>query len=238
MINIAIIEDEKKVRELIVSYMKRYSNGDTGKFSADEFDKAEPFVYNYKAGYDIIFMDIELPGINGMEASQLIRKADSEVMIIFVTNMAQFAVKGYEVEAFDFIVKPVLYAEFAMKMDRATKALGLRKGRNIWVATRSGRKAVNTEKLMYVEIMRHSITFHSEAGDFSCSGTLAGVKEMLSGLPFVLCNRCYLVNMRFVTEVTATDVVINGTRLAVSKTRRKEFLKEFNNYIAGGGTLY
>ena len=62
MINIAIVEDEKKARELLISYIGRYYGGDADKFCVKEFDRAEPFVYNYKADYDIIFIDIELPG--------------------------------------------------------------------------------------------------------------------------------------------------------------------------------
>ena len=135
------------------------------------------------------------------------------------------------------MVKPVTYAEFSMKMLRAVNRIRQREGRSIWVSTRSGKKAINTEKLMYVEVMKHSIIFHTEDVTTVCSGTLNGIKGALEGLPFVQCNRCYLVNMKYITEVNATEVVIMNERLVISKMRRKEFLQEFNRYIAGGGKL-
>lgn len=182
-------------------------------------------------------MDIDMPDLNGMDAVRKLREADREVMVIFVTNLAQYAVKGYEVDAFDFIVKPAVYPEFAMKIDRAVRGLELRRGKNIWISTRGGKKAINTNKLIYVEIMRHAITYHTEYGDVTGSGTLGGVCEMLEGMPFAQCNRCYLVNLRYVTEVTADALVAGGVRLAVSKTRKKEFMRIFNDYLAGGGDV-
>ena len=140
-------------------------------------------------------------------------------------------------DAFDFIVKPAVYPEFAMKIDRAVRGLELRRGKNIWISTRGGKKAINTNKLIYVEIMRHAIIYHTEYGDVTGSGTLGGVCEMLEGMPFAQCNRCYLVNLRYVTEVTADALVAGGVRLAVSKTRKKEFMRIFNDYLAGGGDV-
>ena len=117
------------------------------------------------------------------------------------------------------------------------RGLELGRGKNIWISTRGGKKAINTDKLIYVEIMRHAITYHTEYGDVTGSGTLGGVCEMLEGMPFAQCNRCYLVNLRYVTEVTADALVAGGVRLAVSKTRKKEFMRIFNDYLAGGGDV-
>ncbi len=71
---------------------------------------------HYRADYDIVFMDIELPGINGMEAAHRLREIDQQVILIFVTNMAQFAVKGYEVDALDYIIKPAQYGPLSIKL--------------------------------------------------------------------------------------------------------------------------
>ena len=237
MINVAVVEDEKNAAELLVSYFGKYGKEYGVDFRTVCFDNPVDFLTKYSAGYDMVMMDIEMPDMSGMETVRRLREADSEVMVIFVTNLAQYAVKGYEVDAFDFIVKPVIYAEFAMKLTRAVKNIRSRDSRDIWVSTRSGKKAVNTGKLIYVEIMRHEITYHTETGTVVGSGTLGGVSELLKGLSFAQCSRCYLVNLRYVTEVTADEVVVGGERLAIGKTRKKEFLKEFNNYLAGGGRV-
>lgn len=237
MINVAIVEDDKKAAERLSSFFSKYGAEHGIEFRTVHFESSVNFLSVYSCDYELIMMDIDMPEMNGMELVRRIRERDTEVMIIFVTNLAQYAVKGYEVDAFDFMVKPVTYAEFSMKMLRAVNRIRQREGRSIWVSTRSGKKAINTEKLMYVEVMKHSIIFHTEDVTTVCSGTLNGIKGALEGLPFVQCNRCYLVNMKYITEVNATEVVIMNERLVISKMRRKEFLQEFNSYIAGGGKL-
>ncbi len=126
-------------RNKLVSYIDRYYNSDKSKYSIALFDKCEPFVYNYKPECDVVFMDIGLPGISGMEAAAAIRKTDPVVVIIFVTSLAQYAVKGYEVSAFDFVVKPVGYAEFEMKFRRAELTVNSRKDCEIVVTERAER---------------------------------------------------------------------------------------------------
>ena len=150
MINVAIVEDEKKAAELLVSYFGKYGKEYGVDFRTVCFDNPVDFLTKYSAGYDMVMMDIEMPDIDGMATVRKLREVDSEVMVIFVTNLAQYAVKGYEVDAFDFIVKPVIYAEFAMKLTRAVKNIRSRDSRDIWVSTRSGKKAVNTGKKQYL----------------------------------------------------------------------------------------
>ena len=137
MINIAIVDDEEKERRLLTSYIERHFSNDKRRYNITLFDRAETFLYNYKSNFDVIFMDIELPGMNGMETSKKLRELDSVVTLIFVTNMAQFAVKGYEVQAMDFVVKPVSYYDFSLKMKRAECAISSREGADIVIDRKS-----------------------------------------------------------------------------------------------------
>ena len=118
MFKISIVEDDNNNCKTLVDALNNYMKKKNLDFQVNSFSNAENFISTYCNDVDIIFMDIELSGINGMEASKLIRKKDQKVIIVFITNMASFAIEGYQVNALDFILKPLKIATFDMKMDR------------------------------------------------------------------------------------------------------------------------
>src|SRR5699024_1579554 len=91
----------------------------------DTYQNAVVFLTNYQARFDVIFMDIEMPYINGMEGACKLREIDKATLLIFTTNLGHMAVKGYEVEAFDFVVKPLHYESLRLKLNRAVARLAL-----------------------------------------------------------------------------------------------------------------
>lgn len=122
MVKAAIVEDETSYAEELSSFFKRYMITNNHSFQVTIFTTADKFLANYKVGeFDIIFMDIEMPGTNGMEAAKILQKKDSEVILFFVTNLSQYALESYEVQAFNFMVKPIQYGDFALKMGRAIR---------------------------------------------------------------------------------------------------------------------
>ena len=151
-----------------------------------------------------------------------------------VTNLAQYAINGYDVHAFDFIVKPVGYYAFAMKLRRAFECLDSACKRKIWVTTRQGTKQIDAEKLKYVDVMQHTLVFHMTDETVSATGTLKSVQTSLAGLPFVLCNRCYLVNLHYVTQVNGNTVTVGGEQLQISVPKKKEFMLALNKFLAVG----
>ena len=112
MRNIAIVDDDENIRQQLQSYLKKYTENFGEDFVVSEFSIPEAFLTNYKSNYDVVFMDIDMPGMNGLQAAKRLRELDEKVVLIFVTNLAQYAIKGYEVAATDFVVKPVEYSKF------------------------------------------------------------------------------------------------------------------------------
>lgn len=103
MLNIAVVEDEINVSKQIESYINSFANEHRIEISITVYNNANDFLSYYKNNFDLVFMDIELPGINGMDATIKLREKDKNVMIVFVTNLMQYAVNGYSVNAYDFI---------------------------------------------------------------------------------------------------------------------------------------
>lgn len=109
MIRVAIVEDEEAVREQLLGYVQRYTRQYGTTFEVRTFSDGVEILEGYRPVYDLILLDVEMKHLDGMETAQRIRALDSDVMIVFITNMAQYAIKGYAVGALDYVLKPVPY---------------------------------------------------------------------------------------------------------------------------------
>lgn len=234
MIRIAIVEDNVKEQEITISFINKFCKQKEVEVSVSTFCDGVQFLNNY-APFDIVLMDVELPNMDGMTCAHNLRNIDKNVMIVFITNLAQYAVSGYEVGAFDFLVKPVSYYNFVLKFTRIFAHLEMRRPVEIWVNSRTGKTLVKAEQITYVEVRNHTLTFHTLTGEVNGSGSLKSIMDTLSGLSFALCNQCYLVNLKYVMEIDGDKVVVNGETLKISAPKRKEFLLALNTYLGSGG---
>lgn len=225
------MEDEKTAADLLLSYFDTYTQNKGEKFHTVWFDNPVNFLTYYKPNYDLVLMDIELPDINGMDTSRKLRQIDKLVTLIFVTNMSQFAVTGYEVDAFDYIVKPVSYYDFALKLERAIERIKSRTEQKIQIVVDDLIKCITTSELKYVEVMNHKLIFHTKTGDYVGTGTLKELEKRLVNSDFARCNNCYLVNLRYVTGISGFTVIVDGEELQISHPKRKEFKRALNDYL-------
>lgn len=233
---IAIVEDDEEAAERLTRYLERFGNENSLKFKVVCYRNATAFSVN-SCQYDVIFMDIILPDGNGMEIVRELRTRDKDTLVIFVTNMVEYAVQGYEVRAFDFIVKPINYYNFSLKISDVLAHLQINSDDEIWINIKNERRKLIISRIKYVDIMNHYLTYHTLDGDFSTFGSIADVRKTLDKPCFALCNRCYLVNLKYVTALKVNSVVVDGDILQISRNKRAEFLKALNDYIAEGGTV-
>ena len=234
MINVAIVEDIKVESYLLKSMLEEYSKTTDTSFSINVYNDISAFLANNN-NLDIVFLDIELGDGNGMDLAKKIRETDKRIMIIFVTNMAQYAVKGYEVRAFDFIVKPVVYENFKVKLTSALRCLQQKKDVSILISNKDGKIHIKSSNIKFVEVVQHTLMYHLADGSvISASGQLNNVEKELSGAPFALCNRCYLVNLKYVTAVSGYDCYLGKDKLLISRMKRSSFIRALNDYLAEG----
>lgn len=238
IINVAVVEDDDLEFKAIFEQIKKFvsEENDVIDINITRFTSASLLLVGYKPVYDIIFMDIGLPGLNGFEASKQLREFDNEVILIFVTSMARFAVSGYEVGAFDFIVKPVQYANIRLKLIRALNRLKTKKDYAvIKIKTKGGVYSVNVNSIKYVEVMNRNLVYHTQEGDIETIGVLKNAEGELPCDMFARCNNCYLVNLKYVKSVKDFTVIVDDKELSVSRSRKKEFLQMLGSYIGKGG---
>ena len=157
MLRVALVEDSQEEADALVGHLERYGRARNVRMTVARFSNAMEFI---DAGqvFDLVFLDIDLPGINGMELAGLIRTYDTEVAIIFVTNLAQFAVRGYEVNALDFVLKPVSYFNFAMRMDKVARLMRRRSDGHVVIETREQTHVVSFDDLVYVAVSNHKLS--------------------------------------------------------------------------------
>lgn len=122
MTKIAIVEDKNEALLALENHIARYTREKGVECSYTHFANGLFFLENYKADFDVVFMDIDMPLMNGMEAAKRLREVDGHVPLVFITDLKQYALKGYEVEAMDFLVKPVSYAAFSTMLDRVRRS--------------------------------------------------------------------------------------------------------------------
>ena len=181
-------------------------------------------------------MDIGLPGISGMEAAEMLRTRDAETLLIFVTDLAQFAVKGYEVDALDFVVKPVNYQSLSMRLDRAVRILKRREHGSVYLSTKHGARVIPIASLVYVEVRGHNLEYHVEDEQtIKIRGTIAKLEEeMGSARRFIRISNSCLVNADHIRSVDGNTVrMSNGDELPISRTKKKAALEALAAYFGG-----
>ncbi len=233
MRNIAIVEDNDDDASLLESHIAQISQAEKTTFNVVRFTSAVEFLKDFKPIYSIILLDVEMPGMNGVEASIEIRKLDKTCSLIFVTNLIQYAQKGYEVDAVAYLIKPVQYYDFALKFKKALDIYSLNENKDFTVKSTKGECRISTNKLMYVEVVRHKLFYHMVEETLEVAGTITKAEEELKSFGFLKCNQCYLINPRFISRIHGYDITVGNDTLLISRPRKKIFLEELANWYSG-----
>ncbi len=233
MYRIAIVEDDREYVNELQMYLKKYGQENGLEFELSVFYDGAEILENYVPKYDLILLDIEMPRMNGMDAAEKIRELDENVVLMFITNLAQYAIKGYSVGALDFVMKPITYYTFSMKMKRALKRAEKKELPSIFLTLPDGMKKIGVQKIYYVEVQNRMLHYHTTEGDFVVRGTLQSAENSLPETVFTKCNHWYLVNLMHVTEVRKNIAVVGEFELEISRRNRAGFLKALAEYMGG-----
>lgn len=219
MFRIGIAEDDPSFQKTISEYIERYKKETNIDIQASFFQDGNELVFKYEPIYDVLLLDIEMPKMNGMDAAREIRKRDQRVLIIFITNMAQYAINGYEVGALDFVLKSVKGQESV----------------NILLEYKDGMKKVSSDEIVYVEIRDHWLHIFTVDEEYQLLSTLKEFAAKLADYHFICCSSSFCINMKYVTDFQKDIITLNDkTELKVSRSKKKEVKQALLDYYKGG----
>lgn len=231
MIHIAIVEDDDGAQEQLAQCLLQYQQEYGVFFQLHYFKNGITFLSNTTTMFDIIFMDIEMPHLNGMETAARMRKLNSSSCLIFVTNMAQYAIKGYEVDAMYFLLKPVSYSKLAFKLQKAIAVAENRKKDEVIIKLKSGLARIPISSILYVEVLSHRIAYHTNQEIIETWASLKQVENQLKPYGFARCNASYLVNLRAVKKIEDDFVMVHGEKLTMSRGKKQAFIAALTSLL-------
>jgi DNA-binding LytR/AlgR family response regulator len=233
MLRIAIVEDEKECQASLIEHLSRYEKEHSDSFIVRTFFDGIDILDDYTSEYDLIFLDIHMKYQDGMTTARKIRELDDSVIIVFITALAQYAIEGYKVNALDFILKPVVYEQFEVTMDKVLKTADkYHKGTELIVAEDGAKRKIDTEDVYYIEVVGHTIVIHSKSGIYETrSKSLKAIAEDLRDYGFVQSGQSHLINLKYVDRIKGDVVTVAGDELFLSRSRKKEFITAFGDFV-------
>lgn len=231
MYRIAIVEDQPEESRKLIEHLERYCREHDALLQFRTFSDGLTFLECYEPGYDVILMDIEMPHMNGIDVARRLREIDENVCLIFVTIMAKYAIEGYEVRALDFILKPVEYQDVSLKLQRALDMRDKFARKELTVVTPVGMQRFEIDELYYIEVVNHTLYFHTKKGIYMERSTIKQREEKLVQHGFSRCSNSFLVNLRYVRSVVNDRITVNDRSISIGRTKRKKFLQDLTDFL-------
>ena len=230
---IAVVDDEAAMREQLISYIARFGSENGLAFSTAAFSSGDAFWESFENGWDVILFDIDMPGTNGIDTARKVRRADELVTILFITNVAQYAINGYEVDAVDYVIKPIGYYDFALKFTKALRRT-LRQGKSrLLLDTTGGQIAVDVNEILYVEAKGHYLLYKTEKADHFVRGSLSEHEKSLKPYHFERVQKSFLVNLARIENIKTAELIVGGIPIPTGKLYREALMKAYMRYIKG-----
>lgn len=231
MIKIAICEDEIIHRTILEDYLNTILINSNIKYEILTFESGEELVENYKKDIDIILLDILMGNLTGMDVARKIRKFDDKVEIIFVTSLVDYIQEGYEVRAYRYLIKPIVYEELERHILSCVNGL-LESNKNyIVVKYENEIHKILVHDITYVEIIRKDMTIHTIKKKYEIRMTLKKMEEELSRDDFFRCHKSYLVNMNQIQSLKQDSVIVNSNEVPVSRHRMRDLKVKLSDVL-------
>ena len=229
---IAVCDDEKLMQRQLSHYLEQYA-AETERYPCiSYYSSGEEILASMDRDTDVLLLDISMPGVSGMDTAAALRERGCRTQIVFITSMEQFAVQSYRVHAFSYLLKPVTYAELSRVLREIDDRLKEERSSVLPVETAEGTQLLELRDLLYAEVYQHETSFVTTEGRVTSVTQLSQVEARLVPYGFFRCHRSYLVALRKIRRIGATDLTMaNGDVVPLSKHRRREFIDAYSRWM-------
>jgi two-component system, LytTR family, response regulator LytT len=233
--DVAICDDEQIHLNIIESYIRGYKSSIS--FVIRKFNSGENIVSSYISGerFSIIFLDIRMKKMDGIDTAKEIRKIDRNVIIIFITSFIDYSIKGYEVHAFNYLLKPVTHERFSKTFCNAINEMLGKNMQYYVIRIRNEMIKIDVSDIIYIESFGRKLIAHSKNGDFEYYASISLEEEKLKNYGLIRTHKSFIVNLLYIYRLNSTEIVTKtGISIPLGVRRYKSVFDEFTKFFCGG----
>ena len=226
---IAVCDDEKR----FTGEFRRITESIYNRLDYDvyEFQAATDLIESFKLkAFDIVFLDIEMPGTDGLELSKQLRAISSEVIIVFLTSHVEYAIKGYEVNALRYLLKPITAEALKEIIDHVSSKIY--DGKSLWVRSEDKEVKVKLDDILYIEALNQYVLIRTSGEEIRVRGMISDYEEKLVKEDFFRIHRSYIVPLWKIVKTGNTEVILEGNVIIpLSRSKKKELNVKMLDYM-------
>lgn len=231
-LKIAICDDDAAQRDYLAGIVSDWAGRGRHPVKLRQYRDAEAFLFDYaeEKDFDILLLDVEMPGVSGTELARRVRRESTTVQIIFITGYYEYFSDGFDVSALHYLIKPVDAEKLCPVLDRAVQNLAWRQ-RSVLISTPEGEIKIPLSDILYAEAEKAYVEVHTVQGNYRTRMTLAKFETMLDDTFFKV-HRSYLAGLKYIKRISRTDVtMLNGDVIPVSRGLYDEVHKALMKYL-------
>lgn len=228
----AVCDDDSICRAAVKELLLRMEEELNIELEILEYPDGADLTEAYPKGLQLLFLDIEMPFMNGLDTAKEIRSRDGQVMLVFMSNFEKYAIRGYEFGAWRYLLKPVTWEQFERELRQPMEMLARKSTEFLYVKNSEGVFSVAYDDLCYAETnYKKNVNLHLPGRELECYQSLSALETQLTGHAFFRCHSGFLVNLAQVAHIGKDTLALkDGSTIPVSKHRRKELMAAFLDY--------
>ncbi len=234
MISIAICEDDVKQQQVLEALLNEI--GLKESLNLHKFNSGEDLIKSYESGnkYSIVLLDMQLNNMDGIQTAKIIKQFDKNCLFIIITSIMEYAVEGYSIDAYEFILKPVNKDKFNTVIKNAIKELQSRMNKTYLVKTRERMATIRLSEIRYIESNKNGVIIHTNEQTYNDKDNISSVEKRLKQDGFIRISRYYIVNIYQVKEIGVSKIIlVNDEELIYSNKYRDDIKREYLNFMMG-----